>query len=65
METKEKEVPVLVGWRVWCESFGGTKAMFYRLVNREDVPAVSIGGRKFLLRDGLEKWLAEQSEQKA
>ena len=64
METREKAVPFLLDWKAWVELFGGTKAMFYRLVHCEDVPSVAIGGRRFLLRDGLEKWLTQQAEQK-
>ena len=34
--------------------------MFYRLVNRSDVPSVTIGGRKFLIRDQFDAWLEAQ-----
>ena len=51
---------VLIDCKAWVKLYGGSRAMFYRLVNRADVPSVTIGGRKFLIRDQFDAWLEAQ-----
>ena len=40
---------------------GVTKTMAYQLLNREDIPVVCIGGRKFVNRDKFFQWLDSQT----
>lgn len=47
------------------KKYGISRSMWYRLLNREDLPVVKIGGRKFLHRDLFERWLAEQAKKPA
>lgn len=56
------EQQILVDCRAWRRIYGGSRAMFYRLVNRADVPSVTIGTRKFLLRDQFDEWLRTQGK---
>ena len=56
----EKDATVLIDCKKWQAIYGGSRAMFYRLVNRADVPSVTIGGRKFLIRDQFDAWLKTQ-----
>lgn len=56
----EKKIPILLDWKTWRDNYGGSRALFYRLVNRADVPSVTIGGRKFLIRDQFDAWLKAQ-----
>ena len=56
---------VLIDWKTWVKLYGGSRAMFYRLVNRADVPSVTIGGRKFLIRDQFDVWLKAQAQNPA
>ena len=40
---------------------GLTRAMAYQLLNREDMPVVQIGVRKFMNRDRFFEWMDSQS----
>ena len=44
------------------EAYGFSRTGWYQLLNREDVPVVKIGGRKFLHREMFEAWLKEQAQ---
>ena len=39
------------------QTMGFTRTMAYNILNREDVPAVKIGSRKFIQRDKFFDWL--------
>lgn len=54
-----KELPELLSER-HRESYGLSRTGWYQLLNRNDVPVVKIGGRKYLHREMFEKWLKEQ-----
>lgn len=43
-------------------AYGFSRTGWYQLLNREDVPVVKIGGRKFLHRELFEAWLKEQAQ---
>ena len=58
----EKNATVLIDFKKWQEIYGGSRAMFYRLVNAPGVPSVTIGGRKFLIRDQFDEWPKKQHE---
>lgn len=36
---------------------GMSRTMAYQMLNRQDVPAISIGGRRFMNRDRFFEWL--------
>ena len=46
------------------QTMGLTRTMAYNILNREDVPVVKIGSRKFIQRDKFFDWLdsREKSE---
>jgi len=44
---------------------GLTRAMAYQLLNREDMPVVQIGVRKFMNRDRFFEWMDNQSARRA
>lgn len=39
---------------------GFTRSMAYAFLNREDVPVIRIGKRKFIRKEKFYKWLEEQ-----
>jgi hypothetical protein len=41
---------------------GMSRPLSYHLLSRADMPVVTIGRRKFMLRDPFVHWLAEQSQ---
>lgn len=43
------------------QKVGVTKTMAYQLLNREDIPVVCIGSRKFVNRDKFFQWLDSQT----
>lgn len=44
------------------QNFGFTRSMAYAFLNREDVPMIRIGKRKFIRREKFYKWLEKQEE---
>lgn len=42
------------------QSFGFTRSMAYNFLNREDVPVIRIGKRKFIRKEKFYEWLEEQ-----
>lgn len=42
------------------QTMGFTRTMAYAILNREDVPVVQIGNRKFVQRDSFLEWLNAQ-----
>ena len=42
------------------QEMGFSRSMSYALFNREDVPVIRIGKRKFIRREKYLEWLAEQ-----
>lgn len=42
------------------QNFGFTRSMAYNFLNREDVPVVRIGKRKFIRKEKFYEWLEEQ-----
>ena len=43
---------------------GFTRTMAYNILNRDDVPVVKIGSRKFIQRDKLFNWLDSREKSK-
>ena len=44
------------------QNFGFTRSMAYAFLNREDVPVIRIGKRKFIRREKFYEWLEKQEE---
>ncbi len=42
------------------QNFGFTRSMAYAFLNREDVPIIRIGKRKFIRKEKLYEWLEAQ-----
>ena len=42
------------------QDMGFSRSMSYALFNREDIPVIRIGKRKFIRREKFMEWLAEQ-----
>ena len=42
------------------QNFGFTRSMAYAFLNREDVPVIKIGKRKFIRKKKFYEWLEEQ-----
>ena len=42
------------------QDMGFSRSMAYALFNRDDVPIIHIGKRKFIRREKFLEWLAEQ-----
>lgn len=42
------------------QDMGFSRSMSYALFNREDIPVIRIGKRKFIRREKFFEWLAEQ-----
>lgn len=42
------------------QNFGFTRSMAYAFLNREDVPVIRVGKRKFIRREKFYEWLEEQ-----
>lgn len=46
------------------QTLGFTRTMAYNILNREDVPVVKIGSRKFIQRDKFFDWLDSREKDK-
>ena len=46
------------------QAMGFTRNMAYNILNREDVPVVKIGSRKFIQRDKFFDWLDSREKSK-
>lgn len=44
------------------QAMGFTRTMAYSILNREDVPVVKIGSRKFIQRDKFFDWLDSKED---
>lgn len=44
-----------------AEKIGLTRSSFYRLMHRDDIPTVTIGGRMYIYRDKFIEWLNERA----
>ena len=46
------------------QTLGFTRTMAYNILNREDVPVLKIGSRKFIQRDKFFDWLDSREKDK-
>lgn len=47
------------------QEMGFSRSMSYALFNRDDIPVIRIGKRKFIRQEKFLDWLAEQERTKA
>ena len=59
MENKKSNIPEILSAKD-LQDMGFSRSMSYALFNRDDVPVIHIGKRKFIRREKFLDWLAEQ-----
>ena len=59
MEDRKNVTPEILSAKD-LQDMGFSRSMSYALFNREDIPVIHIGKRKFIRRERFMKWLAEQ-----
>ena len=59
MENKKSNTPEILSAKD-LQDMGFSCSMSYALFNRDDVPVIHIGKRKFIRREKFLEWLAEQ-----
>ena len=47
------------------QNFGFTRSMAYAFLNREDVPVIRIGKRKFIRKEKFYEWIEEQEQKRS
>ncbi len=58
MEDRKKATPEILSAKD-LQDMGFSRSMSYALFNREDIPVIRIGKRKFIRRERFMEWLAE------
>ena len=59
MEDRKKATPEILSAKD-LQEMGFSRSMSYALFNREDIPVIRIGKRKFIRREKFFEWLTEQ-----
>ena len=59
MEDRKNATPEILSAKD-LQDMGFSRSMSYALFNREDIPVIRIGKRKFIRREIFMEWLAEQ-----
>ena len=59
MEDRKNGTPEILSAKD-LQDMGFSRSMSYALLNREDIPVIRIGKRKFIRRERFMEWLAEQ-----
>lgn len=59
MEDRKNGTPEILSAKD-LQEMGFSRSMSYTLFNREDIPVIHIGKRKFIRREKFMEWLAEQ-----
>ena len=58
MEDRKNSTPEILSAKD-LQEMGFSRSMSYALFNREDIPVIRIGKRKFIRRERFMEWLAE------
>ena len=58
MEDRKNGTPEILSAKA-LQEMGFSRSMSYALFNREDIPVIRIGKRKFIRRERFMEWLAE------
>ena len=59
MEDRKNSTPEILSAKD-LQEMGFSRSMSYALFNREDIPVIHIGKRKFIRREKFLEWLTEQ-----
>ena len=59
MENRKNGTPEILSAKD-LQEMGFSRSMSYALFNREDIPVIRIGKRKFIRRERFMEWLTEQ-----
>ena len=59
MEDRKNATPEILSAKD-LQEMGFSRSMSYALFNREDIPVIRIGKRKFIRRERFMEWLTEQ-----
>ena len=59
MEDRKNGTPEILSAKD-LQEMGFSRSMSYALFNREDIPVIHIGKRKFIRREKFMEWLTEQ-----
>lgn len=59
MENRKNSIPEILSAKD-LQDMGFSRSMSYALFNREDIPVIHIGKRKFIRREKFFEWLTEQ-----
>lgn len=59
MEDRKNGTPEILSAKD-LQEMGFSRSMSYALFNREDIPVIRIGKRKFIRRERFMEWLTEQ-----
>ena len=59
MEDRKNVTPEILSAKD-LQDMGFSRSMSYALFNREDIPVIHIGKRKFIRREKFMEWLTEQ-----
>ena len=59
MEDRKNSTPEILSAKD-LQDMGFSRSMSYALFNREDIPVICIGKRKFIRREKFMEWLTEQ-----
>lgn len=59
MEDRKNGTPEILSAKD-LQKMGFSRSMSYALFNRENIPVIHIGKRKFIRRETFFEWLAEQ-----
>ena len=59
MENRKNATPEILSAKD-LQEMGFSRSMSYALFNREDIPVIHIGKRKFIRREKFFEWLEEQ-----
>ena len=59
MEERKNGTPEILSAKD-LQEMGFSRSMSYALFNREDIPVIRIGKRKFIRRERFMEWLTEQ-----
>ena len=59
MEDRKNGTPEILSAKD-LQEMGFSRSMSYALFNREDIPVIRIGKRKFIRREKFFEWLTEQ-----
>ena len=58
MEDRKNSIPEILSAKD-LQDMGFSRSMSYALFNREDIPVIRIGKRKFIRRERFMEWLVE------